>query len=140
MKQRRLIYTLMLAVIYITATSLSSISLLTCDYHHHGHHLIGCCDSSCHCNHTTINAECCDHEHHILGEHHTDFIKNNERGDSSSSLLLATLLTPTLITEQFNYEAWVKQTTISQYVGDEAVPLMAALHQTKTLRAPPALV
>jgi hypothetical protein len=140
MKQRRGIYALLLAVIYITATSLSSISLLTCDHHHHHHHQTECCKSDCHCNHTTLSAKCCDHEHPILGEHHTDYIVSNQRGDSSSSQALAILLTPTLIAEQFNYEAWYEHPSTLQQPGDEAVPLVAAIQQTKTLRAPPALV
>jgi hypothetical protein len=142
MKKMKVIYAVVLAVIYITATSLSSISLLTCQHDHHSHpeHHHDSCHHSCHCDHEALGTICCDHDHPILGEHHTDYVVNNQRHDSSSSLALIMLLSPRLITEQTNYEAWLESPIKSQYVGYEAAPLMAAPHQTEALRAPPTLV
>lgn len=142
MKQMRLIYAMLLAVIYITASSLSSISLLTChhDHHHHDHHHVDTCDDECLHNHVALSDICCDHDHPILGEHHTDYIANIERSSLSAPHVLTIMLSPALIGEPFSYKAWCDQPTISQYPGDEAVPLLAAIHQSEALRAPPTLV
>jgi hypothetical protein len=142
MKRARLIYAMIMAVVYITATSLSSISLLTCDHHHHihDHHQTECCHDGCHCDHATLSAVCCDHDHPILGEHHTDYIASNQRSDSSLSQALTILLSPTTLAEQFSYETRLEQPSTQQRPGDEAVPLLAAIHQSKALRAPPTLV
>lgn len=142
MKRMRLIYAMLLAVIYVTATSLSSISLLTChhDHHHHNHHHANTCDKECCHNHVAISDICCDHDHPILGEHHTDYIAKTERSGLSSSQVLTIMLSPALLGEPLSYKAWSDQPIISPHPGDEAVPLLAAIHQSEALRAPPTLV
>lgn len=142
MKRMRLIYAMLLAVIYITATSLSSISLLTCHHHHHhhNHHHANTCDKECCHDHVAISDICCDHDHPILGEHHTDYIVSTERSVLASSKVLSLMLSPALLGEPFSHQVWYDSPIISQYPGDEAVPLLAAIHRSEALRAPPALV
>ena len=139
MKRMRLIYAMLLAVIYVTATSLSSISLLTCHHHHHHHHANTCDKECCH-DHVAISDICCDHDHPILGEHHTDYIVSTERSILASSKVLSLMLSPALLGEPLSYKAWSDQPIISPHPGDEAVPLLAAIHQSEALRAPPTLV
>ena len=95
MAQRRKIYAFLLVAIYTAATLLSSLSLLTCDHHHH-HHV---CKSEC-CTHigTTIAKDCCDHNHPILGDNHTDFIesRSDSRTAAALSLLVAPMVVPSL--------------------------------------------
>jgi hypothetical protein len=50
------------------------------------------------------------------------------------------MLSPALLGEPFSHQVWYDSPIISQYPGDEAVPLLAAIHQSKALRAPPTLV
>lgn len=140
---KRVIYSILLAVIYITATSMSSISILTCDHHHHSteHHEPSCCHDhhNCDCDNPTIAEDCCDHHHPILGDNHTDFIASSERNDSRASQLLALILSPAVIGEGEITEAAYSITLNSAPHGDKATPLLAAIHETRGLRAPPAL-
>ena len=94
MAQRRKIYAFLMVAIYTAATLLSSLSLLTCDHHHHHHHS---CKSEC-CAHVgiTIAKDCCDHNHPILGDNHTDFIES--RSDSRTATALSLLVAPMVIT------------------------------------------
>lgn len=146
MKQRRLIYAFLLAVIYITATSMSSLSIITCDHQHHHHHEHhehkhndGCCGGGCHCNNLTIGEDCCSHHHPILGDNHTDFIASSERNDSRASQLLTLILSPILISEEYVSESINSTTLRGPTQGDEATPLLAALLETGGLRAPPVM-
>lgn len=146
MKQRRLLYAFVLAVVYITATAMSSISIITCDHqhhHHHEHHVHkhneGCCNEGCHCNDLTIGEDCCSHHHPILGDNHTDFIASSERNDSRASLLLTLILSPVLLTDEYATDPINSTPLRGPTQGDEATPLLAALIETGGLRAPPVM-
>ena len=143
MQQKRLIYAILLAVIYVTATSLSSISILTCDHHHHHveHHNSGCdcCHDHNHGNDIAFAEKCCDHHHPVLGDNHTDFIASKDRSDSRASQLLVLMLSPVLVSEEYAAEDIYSPRLISLPPGDEDTPLLAALMEVRGLRAPPAL-
>ena len=133
-----------MAVVYITATSMSSLSIITCDHHHHHHHEAhehhdGCSHDHCHCNDLTISEDCCSHHHPILGDNHTDYITSSERNNSRTYLLLALILSPTLIGEEYISEPAHFTTLHGPTSGDEATPLLAALTKSWGLRAPPAM-
>ena len=147
MKLRRVISARILAVIYITATSMSSISILSCDHHHHHHHHVAhspiaehhCPACGCHVDMVTIGDDCCDHHHPVLGDNHTDFLVNNERYDSRIITALSLLTAPAILAEVYG-DVDIYAPSLSPLIyGDEASPLRVAAVGTKALRAPPAL-
>lgn len=135
MSQRRKIYAFVMVAVYTVATLLSSLSLLTCDHHHHHHHI---CKSEC-CAHIglTIDKDCCDHHHPILGDNHTDFIesRNDSRTASALALLLAPAITPTTNNELSAYHYALFERLVLFDIG---TPLKSHTI-TFGLRAPPAL-
>ena len=146
MKLRRMIYTMILAVIYITATSMSSISILSCDHHHHQHHHSHSTSVEYHCsacgghsNTVAIADVCCDHDHPQLGDNHTDYFVNNERNDSRVITALSLLTAPAILAEVYgDFDIYTSSISPLTY-GDEASPLRVATVGTKALRAPPTL-
>ena len=151
MKRLKMIYAVMLAVIYVAATALSSLAVLTCDHPHHIHiyDVVAHCDCTeghhhhYHCHHedhSTSHAfgkECCDHTHTLLGEHHTQIIVEKQRGDDAVPMLYA-LNTPALIAENIYTNPYIP-VRVGSYHGYEQVPLEAAFSRYDSLRAPPQL-
>jgi hypothetical protein len=148
MKRLKIIYAMVLAVIYITATSLSSISILSCDHHHHHHHhhhATEHAEAECHCEScgcvdmVAIGADCCDHHHPVLGDNHTDFFVNNERNDLRTIISLSLLTTPAILAEAYG-DVDIYSPSFSPLIyGDEVLPPRVAAVGTKALRAPPTL-
>jgi|GEM_PF-2559839 len=139
MQSMRKIYALLMVAIYIAASAMSSISLLLCEHHHcnhtHSHH-----EPTCVCQGISLEEDCCNHIHPVLGDNHTEYIASSQRNESriidqsdilsSYALLSASVEVVTIHTEP---------TAIIDY-GDEATPLRVAHLSTQGLRAPPALV
>ena len=144
---KRVVYTVMLAVVYVAATLLSSLAVLTCDHPHHTHanaeatHC-GCCAGQEHHHDVgtllALDDECCDHEHELLGENHTEFIVEKQRGDDAMPLLYALDLSVALVAEcaSFNH---ILTPHIEPYRGSESLPLWAAFSRCDSLRAPPSI-
>lgn len=146
MRQMKMIYATLLVVIYITASLMSSLSVLCCDHPHHSHHdmeLVECC-----CHHHSdsdaidhealaFNAKCCDHDHELLGENHTQYIVENER-DNSAQTIWNILLTSIVLDDDEGCGVSLLATK-TQYGGDESLPLRAAFSRYDSLRAPPAV-
>lgn len=135
MAQRRKIYAFLMVAIYTAATLLSSLSILTCDHHHHDYHT---CKSEC-CAHvgTTIAKECCDHHHPILGDNHTDFIES--RSDSRIAAALSSLFAPVVVTsvsEELSLHSFAKYERYE--LRDIGTP-SDSYSRSFGLRAPPAL-
>ena len=134
----RKIYALLMVAIYIAASAMSSISLLLCEHHHcnhtHSHH-----EPTCVCHGISLEEDCCNHVHPVLGDNHTEYIASSQRNESriidqsnvlsSYALLAATVVVVTIDSEP---------TAIIDY-GDESAPPRVAYLSTKALRAPPAL-
>lgn len=140
MARRRGIYAFLLVVIYIAATSLSSISLLLCEHHHHHHHhATECHKEGCTCHGQLFKIGCCDHQHPILGENHTDYIDSSHRSASRTlqalPLMLAHVVVATLDGEQSLYQYTLFEREPVAQIGSIRPPhtLVAGL------RAPPYL-
>lgn len=138
MKQRKKIYALLMAMVYIIATVLSSASLLLCDHHHAPSHHTEHHACSCGCEGVTLTADCCNHHHPILGDNHTDYIDSSQRNDSRTSLASLLMLAPVVIPSVEEISC-PESTLRTMYYGGGEVPLMAAFISCRSLRAPPAL-
>lgn len=145
MKHRKVIYAVMLAAIYVAATLLSSLSVLTCSHPHHDHtteyHQHCFCgeahvDGVLHIE--TIGGDCCDHSHALLGEHYTQIIVEKQRGEDAIPLLYA-LDIPAIIIAESDAINEIIPITEELYRGDEHMPLQAAFSRCNSLRAPPSL-
>ena len=146
MKRTKMIYAVVMAVIYVAATLASSLAVLTCDHPHHAHandasHI--CCveghqHSDCSCNRTSLAKECCDHSHSLLGENHTDFIVEKQRGDDAMPLVYALDIAEALVAEGASTNP-ILPVRIEPYHGYEQLPLQAAFSRYDSLRAPPSL-
>lgn len=142
-----MIYTVILAGIYVAATLSSSLAVLTCNHPHHSHiteRHTDCSCADCHnhdknsdCTHS-LNAECCDHDHILLGDTHTQFIVEKQRGDDAMPLLYA-LNTPLIIPSESASLNHLLPERVEPYRGDEQLPLSAAFSRYDALRAPPTL-
>ena len=146
MKRLKMIYAVALAVIYVTATALSSLAVLTCNHPHHAHasehYEHSCCgESHAHIAYdidvVAFNAECCDHDHSLLGENHTEFIVE-KRGDDAMPLLYALDMPATLVAESTSLNP-ILPINVEPYRGYEQLPLRAAFSRYDSLRAPPSL-
>jgi predicted N-formylglutamate amidohydrolase len=148
MKRLKMIYAVILAVIYVAATTLSSLAVLTCDHPHHTHitsevALCLCADGHHHHhNHDhgaspALDEECCDHDHTLLGENHTQIIVEKQRGDDAMPLLYM-LVTPAVIAECVAPNPYIP-VRVEPYHGYEQLPLQAAFSRCDSLRAPPQL-
>ena len=139
MGKHRKVYAFVMVAIYLVATLLSSLSLLTCDHHHPHHHT---CKSEC-CSHVgvAISSDCCNHEHPVLGDNHTDFISKSYRSDSrvSAYMVLAWVLAPAMtsaiVGEQTLYERNLFDSGQLYTIGSEQDSHVLGL----SLRAPPML-
>lgn len=135
---RRHIFAFVLVAIYLSATVLSSLSLLVCDQHHVHHH-VECAHTAeeCDCHLVGVIAQdCCSHHHPILGENHTDFVVNKNRSDSR--VLTPTTLTLTaIVVESLQSLAPIEEHLTSHKHLDESTPPRVALVACEALRAPP---
>ena len=146
MKRTKMIYAVVMAVIYVAATLASSLAVLTCDHPHHTHANDAsriCCvqghqHSDCACNHLSLDTECCDHSHSLLGENHTDFIVEKQRGDDAMPLVYALDIAEALIADSASTNH-ILPVRIEPYQGYEQLPLQAAFSRYDSLRAPPSL-
>ena len=138
MKQRKKIYALLMAMVYIIATVLSSASLLLCDHHHAPSYHTEHHACACGCEDVTLTADCCNHHHPILGDNHTDYIDSSQRNDSRTSLASLLMLAP-VVMPSVEEISCPESTLRTMYYGGDEVPLMAAFISCRSLRAPPAL-
>ena len=148
MKSLKMIYATILVVIYVAASLFSSLAVLTCDHPHHSHinsevaHC-GCAEGhhhnhhDAHCNTLALSKKCCDHEHDLLGENHTEYIVEKQRGDDAMPLLYA-LVTPAIVAECVTQNPFIP-VRVEPYRGYEQLPLLAAFSRYDSLRAPPTL-
>ena len=137
---RRFIYAMTLAVIYLTASTLSSVSLLLCDHHHIHQHTECEHSEACSCGDVVaFNQDCCNHEHPTLGDNHTDFIISELRDSNrNSEALQLTLIALAAGIVPNTLEPLIE---VGDHLGflDEATPLRVAYLSCETLRAPPAV-
>ena len=143
MRSRKIIFATLLVAIYTAATLCSSLSVILCDHHHHHHdhttHHHHNSAQECCCDGLTFEGDCCNHQHHLLGENHTDYIASTQRFDSRSSQSLMLMLMPAVLSTVVGGLDDVPTVNISSYGGDEHRPLVAAFVSHESLRAPPAL-
>lgn len=145
---RRLIYALSLAVIYVAATMLSSLSIVLCDHEHHEHLEHGNSHQTEHCcihcrtlamSDVVLADDCCDHSHPMLGDHYTEIIVSEQR-DSSHSYGIQLFTVTSIVPQDVLNTAPEPVTESKTYLyGDESEPLRAASADYKSLRAPPVL-
>ncbi len=140
----KMIYAAVLAVIYVTASLMSSLSVLSCDHPHHTHHATESVECSCGNHHSVVsldnnlafNAECCDHDHELLSDNHTQFIVDNERSNSAYNTSYIQLSLAAIICDVEAYDATLSVKE-QPYPGYESSPLRAAFSRYDSLRAPP---
>lgn len=143
MRSRKIIFATLLVAIYTAATLCSSLSVILCDHHHHHHdhttHHHHNSAQECCCDGLTFEGDCCNHQHHLLGENHTDYIASTQRFDSRAGQSLILMLMPAVLSTVVGGLDDVPTLNISSYGGDEHRPLVAAFISHESLRAPPAL-
>lgn len=143
MRSRKIIFATLLVAIYTAATLCSSLSVILCDHHHHHHdhttHHHHNSAQECCCDCLTFEGDCCNHQHHLLGENHTDYIASTQRFDSRAGQSLILMLMPAVLSTVVGGLDDVPTVNISSYGGDEHRPLVAAFISHESLRAPPAL-
>ena len=143
MRSRKIIFATLLVAIYTAATLCSSLSVILCDHHHHHHdhttHHHHNSAQECCCDSLTFEGDCCNHQHHLLGENHTDYIASTQRFDSRAGYGLILMLMPAVLSTVVGGLDDVPTLNISSYGGDEHRPLVAAFISHESLRAPPAL-
>lgn len=138
-----MICAIILAVVYMTASVMSSVDILACDHAHfhstheessHGH---------CHCCSTPLDSDSnqtysCDHEHHLFGEDSlcviASDVRNCSRLDVGVVLLLSAVVSDI---ETVNHSNGC--VVIHDGHGREAWPLRAAFISHESLRAPPTM-
>lgn len=148
MKRMKMIYAAVLAAIYMAASLFSSLDVLLCDHPHHHHHHTVHTHSHSHCtchNHSAdsnstfaFETACCDHEHELLGEHHTAFIVEKERGDDNILTPLTLDLGEAIVAVGISLDK-IADTPTHHDIGYESTPLQAAFTRFDSLRAPPVL-
>jgi hypothetical protein len=74
----------------------------------------------------------------LLGDTHTQFIVEKQRGDDAMPLLYA-LNTPLIIPSESASLNHLLPERVEPYRGDEQLPLLAAFSRYDALRAPPTL-
>lgn len=133
---------MLLAVVYITAMAMSSLSVFVCDHDHLHHnateeasheHRCTCCAHS----NSAQESFSCDHHHDLLGDNLTEYITSGVRStmryaDSASSTTdYATIATSDI-------DIAPQTTAITAHTtGYEATPPRAAFIAHESLRAPP---
>ena len=141
MSRLKVAYAMMLAVIYMAATAMSSLSIFVCDHdhlHHSAAEVAGEHKCSCHCHHAPEAGETisCGHHHDLFGDNLTEFIGHGER--YARIYDTATDFTDYAIVAVAGIDIAPATITISATdIGYEAAPPRAALVAHETLRAPP---
>lgn len=143
MGRLRMIYAMLLAVIYMTATAMSSLSILTCehDHMHHGGHVTACAEhkACCHCG-AAAEAEAsfgCGHQHTLLGDNLTEYAASGERSSLRTDYPILQLTDyATLSTLDVDLSAAAITITACRQ-GYESAPPRAAIVEHESLRAPP---
>lgn len=135
---------MVLAVIYMTATAMSSLSVLACDHDHLHHGIHATTDDNhaahCHCCHA-IKAEAevafgCGHYHNLLGDNFTEFVANGERNVRSGDSI--SYITDYAIDSYEHISIEPATISITAYrIGYESTPPRAAYTSHESLRAPP---
>lgn len=150
MGARKMIYSTILAVIYIAASLLSPLSVLTCTHPHHTHHSAeqGQCSCGAHhdhnhdhaidCSTLSFEAQCCDHDHELLGDKHVQIVPNNERYSNAQNIQHLLFASFAILCEAECFSSALYATEF-MYGGDEQLPLQAAFIRYDSLRAPPVL-
>lgn len=148
MGARKMIYSTILAVIYIAASLLSPLSVLTCTHPHHTHHSAeqGQCSCGAHhdhnheidCSTLSFEAQCCDHDHELLGDKHVQIVPNNERYSNAQNIQHLLFASFAILCEAECFSSVLYATEVI-YGGDEQLPLRAAFIRYDSLRAPPVL-
>lgn len=146
MGRLKVIYATILAAIYVAASLLSPLAVLTCDHPHHTHHASESVQCSCHeHNHVAsvqnthdIGAECCDHSHELLGDNHTQFVPSDERNNNTLGISYQLLANVAIVGDVEGYNVTLSASDI-KYRGDEFLPHRAAFSRCDSLRAPPSL-
>lgn len=143
MRGLRVIYATILAVIYVTASLLSSLDVLTCNHPHHHHHHAEHTECTCHAHSAehgivAFSSECCDHEHDLLGDTHTAIIVEKEGSDSNELQPITLDLTEALLASSISLDIIAEEHEY-YYIGYESAPPCAAFTRFDALRAPPVL-
>lgn len=144
MGRLKMIYATILAVIYVTASLMSSLSVLSCDHPHHTHHAPESIECRCGNHHSVVslddnlafNAKCCDHDHELLSDNHTQFFVEKERDNSAHNISYLHLAFAAIISDAEAYGA-ILSAEEEPYPGYESLPLRAAFSRYDSLRAPP---
>lgn len=134
---------MVLAVIYVTATVMSSLSVFACD-HDHLHHTFTeerCSTSHCHCcSHSTNDsgeAYTCDHHHDLLSDNLTEYVTSSERSTLRSDDISAHI-TDYATVEAASVDLSAATIDITARTGGyEVAPPRAAVITHDSLRAPP---
>lgn len=128
------------AVIYVTATAMSSLSVFACDHDHlhhnateqkHEHH--------CHCcahNNSADEAFSCDHHHDLLGDTITEYIASGERNTQRSDNATYVTDYATIASTSIDIAPAIIYVT-AHSLGYESTPPRAAFTAHDSLRAPP---
>ncbi|MBQ8366588.1 MAG: hypothetical protein IJX40_02520 [Alistipes sp.] len=142
MKRLKTIYAMLLAVVYITAVAMSSLSVFICD-HDHLHHSTS--EEAAHthsctcCAHTNSAQESysCDHHHDLLSDNLTEYITSSERGTARHAYYVSSITDYATIAT-FDIDIAPQTTAITAHnTGYEATPPRAAFIAHESLRAPP---
>lgn len=138
---RRAIFAALLAVIYITAGLFSSLSVLTCDAHHHIHASSECaCGDHCGCEALAFSEDCDCHHHPTLEDNDSYNATSMQRGSDSRYVVLQLLnLAFVVIPSVDNSLSDGFVAYLPRSGGDEAEPLQTAFISSRALRAPPVL-
>jgi hypothetical protein len=83
-----------------------------------------------------LNAKCCDHDHELLDDNHTQFFVEKERDNSAQNISYLHLALAAIISDAEAYGA-ILSAEEEPYPGDESLPLDAAFLRYDSLRAPP---
>ena len=138
MRLLKMIYAMVLAVIYVTATAMSSLSVFACD-HDHLHHTGQAHDHHCHCcqhNDRVDEAFGCDHHHDLLGDTITEYIASGARSTLRSESATHITDYATITTSTIDV-APVTIYITAHSLGYEATLPRAAVITHESLRAPP---
>lgn len=130
---------MLLVAIYIAASAMSSVSLLLCEHHHcnhtHSHH-----EPTCVCHGISLEEDCCNHIHPVLGDNHTEYIASSQRNESRIIDQSDVLSSYALLAAMVEVVTLDSESTATIDYGDKSSPLRVAHISSKGLRAPPALV
>lgn len=129
-----------MVAIYVAASALSSLSLILCEHHHYCNHEHEHHNTSCVCHGISLESDCCNHIHPVLGDNHTEYIASSQRNDSRIVDQSDILSSYALLAASAPVVTIDAKPTITIDYGDETPPLRVAYLSSSGLRAPPALV